>query len=183
MRAGPDSGYPLVASYGPGTPITVQGCVEGYAWCDVIGPNGYRGWVHAGAIGYPYQRRQVPVLGYGAAIGIPVVTLRGRAPTGPRTIRIDAWYRERARWGGSTGRSLRPVPVAGGRRSSGAAPSSPRWRGEWPRPPATRLAPALSVVSSRPEMQFGRSLLETVSARARRHLPQPRHRRRARRSR
>jgi len=68
MRAGPDPGYPLVASYGAGTPIAVQGCAEGYAWCDVIGPNGYRGWVYAGDIGYPYQRRQVPVLGYGPAI-------------------------------------------------------------------------------------------------------------------
>ena len=111
MRAGPDSGYPLVASYGPGTPITVQGCVEGYAWCDVIGPNGYRGWVHAGAIGYPYQRRQVPVLGYGAAIGIPVVSF-AVGPYWAAHYPHRAWYRERARW--EVYRPVvPPVPVAG----------------------------------------------------------------------
>ena len=97
MRAGPDRGYPLVASYGPGTPISVQGCVEGYGWCDVIGPNGYRGWVYAGDIGYPYQRRQVPVLGYGPAIGIPVVTF-ALGPYWAAHYPRHAWYRDRARW-------------------------------------------------------------------------------------
>src|SRR4051812_3989453 len=74
LRAGPDREYPFVASYGPGTPLAVQGCTEGYGWCDVIGPNGYRGWVYAGDIAYPYQRREVPVISYGPAIGIPIVT-------------------------------------------------------------------------------------------------------------
>ncbi len=149
MRAGPDSGYPLVASYGPGTPITVQGCVEGYAWCDVIGPNGYRGWVHAGAIGYPYQRRQVPVLGYGAAIGIPVVSF-AVGPYWAAHYPHRAWYRERARW-----EVYRPVvrPGAGGRggrRSSGAAHPSPRCRGGGPaarRRPDCAGAGAWSVVA------------------------------------
>ena len=97
MRAGPDREYPLVASYGAGTPITVQGCTAGYAWCDVIGPNGYRGWVYAGDIGYPYQRRQVPVLGYGPAIGIPIVTF-ALAPYWAAHYPNRPWYHERARW-------------------------------------------------------------------------------------
>jgi|KBSMisStandDraft_5_1062788.scaffolds.fasta_scaffold199722_2 uncharacterized protein YraI len=111
MRAGPDPGYPLVASYGAGTPIAVQGCAEGYAWCDVIGPNGYRGWVYAGDIGYPYQRRQVPVLGYGPAIGIPVVTF-ALGPYWAAHYPRRAWYRDRAHW-----EAYRPVvrPVPGPR--------------------------------------------------------------------
>src|SRR5688572_22623098 len=64
LRAGPDVGYPFVASYDAGTPLAVQGCIEGYSWCDVSGPNGYRGWAQAGDIGYLYQQRQVPVLAY-----------------------------------------------------------------------------------------------------------------------
>ena len=120
MRAGPDPGYPLVASYGAGTPIAVQGCAEGYAWCDVIGPNGYRGWVYAGDIGYPYQRRQVPVLGYGPAIGIPVVTF-ALGPYWAAHYPRRAWYRDRAHW-----EAYRPVvrPVPGERRRH-AVPARP----------------------------------------------------------
>src|SRR3954470_17215307 len=74
LRAGPDSQYPFVASFGAGTPLAVQGCTDGYGWCDVIAPNGYRGWVYAGDLAYPYQRREVPIVSYGPMIGIPIVT-------------------------------------------------------------------------------------------------------------
>jgi len=97
LRAGPDAGYPFVASYDAGTPLTVQGCIENYSWCDVSGPNGYRGWAQAGDIGYPYQQRQVPVLGYGAAIGIPVVAF-ALGPYWAAHYRHRPWYGERARW-------------------------------------------------------------------------------------
>ena len=103
MRAGPDRGYPFVASYGAGTPFTVEGCTEGYGWCDVIGPNGYRGWVYAGDLTYPYQRRMVPVVGYGPAIGIPIVTFAVGSYWGAHYPH-RAWYRDRARW-----ESYRPV--------------------------------------------------------------------------
>jgi hypothetical protein len=145
MRAGPDSGYPLVASYGPGTPITVQGCVEGYAWCDVIGPNGYRGWVYAGAIGYPLPTSPGSVLGYGAAIA-PAKT--SRSGLLGRTIRIVPGTAN-ALAGRSTSRSCRPVPVAGRSSFIRCGPPSPRWRGGW-RPPTPDRAGA-GRGSSRPE--------------------------------
>ncbi|HKW85201.1 MAG TPA: SH3 domain-containing protein, partial [Burkholderiaceae bacterium] len=74
LRAGPARDYPLVASLPPGVAITVQGCIAGYSWCDVIGPAGERGWIYAGKIVYPYQAGYVPVIQYGAVIGIPIVT-------------------------------------------------------------------------------------------------------------
>ena len=74
MRAGPARDYPLVASFGPGSPLAVQGCTDGFGWCDVIGPNGARGWIYAGNIVYPYQSADVPIIGYGALIGLPIVT-------------------------------------------------------------------------------------------------------------
>jgi uncharacterized protein YraI len=97
LRAGPDRDYPFVASYTAGTPLVVQGCTEGYAWCDVLGPNGYRGWVYAGDIGYPYQRRVVPVLGYGPVIGVPVVPFVLGTYWGANYYN-RAWYRDRDRW-------------------------------------------------------------------------------------
>ncbi|MDQ2736343.1 MAG: SH3 domain-containing protein, partial [Pseudomonadota bacterium] len=74
LRAGPARDYPLVASFGPGTPLAVQGCTEGFGWCDVIGPSDVRGWIYAGNIAYPYQSADVPVLGYGTELGFPIVT-------------------------------------------------------------------------------------------------------------
>lgn len=97
LRAGPDREYPFVASYVAGTPLMVQGCTEGYGWCDVIGPNGYRGWVYAGDLGYPYQRRLVPILSYGPVIGIPIVTFALGSYWGAHYYN-RAWYRDRARW-------------------------------------------------------------------------------------
>jgi len=106
LRAGPDNGYPLVASYEAGAPLTVQGCTEGYVWCDVIGPNGYRGWVHADNLGYPYQQRVVPVARYGPAIGFPIVAF-ALAPYWAAHYANRPWYRERVRWA-----RYRPVVVA-----------------------------------------------------------------------
>jgi len=74
LRAGPDQGYPLVSRLPPGAPLYVQGCLQGYVWCDVVGPNNERGWLYAGNITYPYQSSNVPVIQYGAVIGFPIVS-------------------------------------------------------------------------------------------------------------
>ena len=81
----------------------MQGCIENYSWCDVSGPNGYRGWAQAGDIGYPYQQRQVPVLGYGPAIGIPVVAFAVGTYWAAH-YRHRPWYRDRGALG-----AVRPV--------------------------------------------------------------------------
>lgn len=73
MRAGPAPEYPVVAVLHNGYTIAVQGCLQDYSWCDVVaGPN--RGWVHARYIAYPYQETTFPVIEYGPAIGIGVVS-------------------------------------------------------------------------------------------------------------
>ncbi|MBB6182833.1 SH3 domain-containing protein [Oleiagrimonas soli] len=91
MRAGPDIGYPIVDLIPGGTPLYVQGCTDDWAWCDVIA-YGHRGWVAGNFIRYPYRQRWVPIYGYGAIIGIPVV----------RFVIGDYWhrhYRHRAFYG------------------------------------------------------------------------------------
>ena len=71
LRAGPSRDYPVVAILPADYPITVEGCVPSYTWCDVIaGPD--RGWVYAGNINYLYQGAYVPVLNYGELVGITV---------------------------------------------------------------------------------------------------------------
>src|SRR6185437_12112812 len=53
LRAGPAPDYPLVAQLPPATPLSVQGCVSDFSWCDVITPDQLRGWVYAGNLLYP----------------------------------------------------------------------------------------------------------------------------------
>jgi uncharacterized protein YraI len=72
LRAGPGDEYPVVAVVPAGQQVWVQGCVTDYSWCDVvIGAD--RGWMYAGYIQsyYDYQTGYVPLLYYGAAIGVP----------------------------------------------------------------------------------------------------------------
>ncbi len=98
LRAGPDSSYPLIDQIQAGTEVDVQGCTEGWAWCDVI-VYGDRGWVAGNYIEYEYRDQPVPLPDYGARIGIPIISFaignywdrhyRGRPFYGER----DDWYR------------------------------------------------------------------------------------------
>lgn len=72
LHAGPAADYPVVAVVAGGLEVNVQGCTRDYRWCDVIA-GGYRGWMHARRINYFYRGAYVPVIHYGAAIGIGVV--------------------------------------------------------------------------------------------------------------
>jgi uncharacterized protein YraI len=73
MRAGPDTGYPLVATLPAGTPVSVQGCTTGWEWCDVIAYDN-RGWVAGNFIQYDYAGQPVLLPTYAVRIGIPIVS-------------------------------------------------------------------------------------------------------------
>ena len=72
LRAGPDPSYPLIDQLEAGTEIDVQGCTDGWEWCDVIA-YGNRGWIAGNYIQYQYENQQVMLPSYGAEIGIPIV--------------------------------------------------------------------------------------------------------------
>ncbi len=73
LRAGPDVGYPSVAGLRAGTPVGIEGCVDGWSWCDVTTGND-RGWVSANYLQEDYQGQRVLVPQYGVQIGIPIVS-------------------------------------------------------------------------------------------------------------
>lgn len=103
MLAGPDPQYPLIYTLDAGTPVDVQGCTEGWQWCDVIA-GGSRGWIAGPYIEYLYNDQPVIVTDYGARIGIPIVTFAIGAYWGRYYVNRP-FYRDRVRWYG------RPIPI------------------------------------------------------------------------
>jgi uncharacterized protein YraI len=166
LYAGPSADYPVVSEVGPGVPVAVMGCVSDYSWCDVALP-GLRGWIYGGYLTYPYQGSNVPIEGYGAVIGLPVVTFAIGAYWGS-FYRDRPWYGQQEHWAhvpppGYGGRPPGPPPpVHGGPPGGGhppppgagapGGPRPPQPEGNVARPPAPgpERAPAPPAAGGRP---------------------------------
>ena len=111
LRAGPDSSYPSVAMLGAGTSVAIQGCVDGWSWCDVAAGNN-RGWVAGNFLQEEYQGQRVLVPNYGVQIGIPIVAFAFGAYWDDH-YRNRSWYHDRDRWSHVTPH-YRPVAVHDG---------------------------------------------------------------------
>jgi len=73
LNAGPDTDYPPIDTLSAGTEVDVNGCIEGFSWCDVsAGPD--RGWVPGSFLEEEYDNQPVYLIDYGPRIGIPVVS-------------------------------------------------------------------------------------------------------------
>lgn len=73
LRAGPGTGYPVVATMPARDRVTVYGCLSGWSWCDV-GWRGHRGWASGRYIEAPYQQRRRPITTYGDRLGLPFLS-------------------------------------------------------------------------------------------------------------
>ncbi|MDQ2081089.1 SH3 domain-containing protein [Xanthobacteraceae bacterium Astr-EGSB] len=96
VRAGPDTGFPIVTTIPDGSGVDLHGCVRGYEWCDVSW-RGRRGWVYAEYLVYPYRDGRVPVIEYGGRIDLPVVTFVF-GNYWHSHYRGEPWYDARERW-------------------------------------------------------------------------------------
>jgi len=96
LRAGPGRDYPVVLQVPPGRPVEVAGCLEDYAWCDVIAGSD-RGWMYSGTLEYPYEGHRVVILNEGPAIGLPILGF-SVGPYWDTYYRNRPWYGRRSYW-------------------------------------------------------------------------------------
>jgi uncharacterized protein YraI len=153
LQAGPDTDYPPIDNLSAGTEVDVNGCIEGYSWCDVsVGED--RGWVPGSFLEEEYESQPVYLVDYGPRIGIPVVSFN-------IGVYWDTHYRSRPFYGQRTEWVNRRVAMRAPPRPAIAhAPPIPH-RGEnhgapagHPQPARTAAAPAPKPVAA-PHAEHG----------------------------
>jgi uncharacterized protein YraI len=96
LQAGPDTQYPSITELPAGTPIHIEGCIEGYTWCDVVA-GGDRGWVAGSFVQEQYNNQPVIIEDYGPRIGIPIVAF-SLGVYWEQHYHNRPWYGERTQW-------------------------------------------------------------------------------------
>uniref|UniRef100_UPI0035B3C7A5 SH3 domain-containing protein n=1 Tax=Zoogloea sp. TaxID=49181 RepID=UPI0035B3C7A5 len=130
LYAGPAPGYPAIATLYPGAELSVVGCLADWQWCDVLLPDGLRGWVFAPNLSYAWMGNALPVPQYGPAIGIPLIGFAVGDYWG-RHYRHQPWYDD-SRWRAPPPPPVRVLPPT---RDGWQAPFPPRWEREATPPP------------------------------------------------
>jgi uncharacterized protein YraI len=96
LYSGPDTSYPSVSMLNDGTAVVMEGCVDGWSWCDVASGDN-RGWVDGNFLQEEYQGQRVLVPQYAVQIGIPVVSFSFGTYWDDH-YRNRSWYGERERF-------------------------------------------------------------------------------------
>lgn len=156
LRAGPDAGYPRIETIPGGSPVQVYGCINDWSWCDVAW-RGERGWLSAALLDYDYSGRRVHVSGYGAQIGLPVLSFVFDSYWNDH-YRSRSWYNDRERWRGHRPAASPQRPQQQGRQQPQQQPQrqQPQQKQQQPQqrqPQQQQGRPSPAPQPSRPQTQ------------------------------
>jgi uncharacterized protein YraI len=170
LQSGPDSEYPPIGDLQAGTEVDVQGCIEGYAWCDVIVGDD-RGWVPGSYLEEEYENQPVFLVDYGPRIGIPVVSFsigaywdahyHNRPFYGQRTEWVNRHFTPRSPPRPSVAHAP-PLPNHGGAHAAVAAHASPA---HTPPPRTTANTHATTATEHRPISNHDANTTDTTHTR------------------
>lgn len=179
LRAGPDVDYPWIAIIPAGSRVSIQGCTEGWGWCDVIA-FGNRGWMAGDYLRYDDDNRRLLLPAYGARVGIPFVTFV-IGDYWSNYYRERPFYRQRSYWYQHPIRH-RPPPRYVYHPPAGPRPAQPRppqqrppkhWQSPppSPRPPAPSLRPGQPHAPTLHRQRVGQSIAPASPQRPPRRQP------------
>ena len=161
LQSGPDDEYPPVDQLAAGTPVNIEGCLDGWTWCDVDAGD-LRGWVPGTYIEQNYGGRWVYITDYGPHIGLPVVVFSLNTYWGAHYTNRP-WFGERERWASRQiqprmpprpqGEAHAPPPRPAQRAAQPAhAPAPPPMQPTTqPRPPGPRTNPGTTPRTVEPD--------------------------------
>lgn len=153
LRAGPNREFPLVMWIPGGVQVYVNGCVDGWTWCDVtVGEE--RGWVYADFLSYDYFGQPVTIVSGGATLGLPLITF-SIGTYWDNYYRYRPWYGNRSYWYNRPPTWwYRPAPPPPPRPIvRPPPPRPPHWNAPPPRPPSSGRPPPNRPPEYRPQPQ------------------------------
>ncbi|MEN3977131.1 hypothetical protein [Emcibacter sp. SYSU 3D8] len=125
IKAGPDDGYPTVATVRYDTRLEINGCLRNWRWCDVS-TSRTRGWVHGRDIQVDRGGRR---LDWGTPWGVPQSDFDFDSYW-DRNYRGQEFYRQRNRWERFDPDDEDVRPISGG---MGPGDRDGRWRQRYSR--------------------------------------------------
>ena len=109
LHAGPGPDYPQISVLFPGMEVDVLGCLQGYQWCDLITPDGLRGWAWSGTLSFSWTGEPLPVIQYDPSFGIPLISFI-LGDYWDHHYRDRPWYGDRHNWRHAPPALHRPPP-------------------------------------------------------------------------
>lgn len=96
LRAGPGTNYPVVARVSASRPLAINGCLQGFDWCEVQAGR-YHGWVSGDYLEGEYNDDREYISDLGPEVNLPVINFEFGSYW-DQNYRNRSFYKQRAHY-------------------------------------------------------------------------------------